>query len=148
MLLQAEQRAETGKPGRTTVFNFFVNTMVEALRSYDWSVLLQRYESRASERVTDLTSLSSIGEDAMLGLLDSTSIFLQLPNGCLCQATGKPMRELQPRTLDLSFSPSHVVPEPLKPSSSNFKRKQPPVVVGDTRPYKKRRVESLQGDKT
>jgi hypothetical protein len=43
--LKAEQRAETGKPGRTTVFNFFVNTMVEVLRSHDWCVLLQRYES-------------------------------------------------------------------------------------------------------
>jgi len=43
--LQAEQRAGTGKPGRTTLFNFFVNTMVDVLRSYDWCVLLQRYES-------------------------------------------------------------------------------------------------------
>lgn len=43
-LLQAELRAETGKAGRTTVFNFFVNTMVDVLRSFDWCVLLQRYE--------------------------------------------------------------------------------------------------------
>jgi len=75
----------------------------------------------------------------MLGLLSSTSIFLQLPNGCLCQATGKPMCPLRPRKLDTSISPSNIVPMPTKPAS-NFKRKQSPVVSVDIRPYKKRRV--------
>lgn len=49
-LLQAEQRAETGKPGRSNVFNFFVNTTVDILRSCDWCVLLQRYESCVAEK--------------------------------------------------------------------------------------------------
>lgn len=75
----------------------------------------------------------------MLGLLNSTSVFLQLPNGCLCQATGKPLCELPPRTLDLS--PSNIVPMPVK-ISSNLKRKQSPVVTEDIQPYKKRRVGS------
>lgn len=83
--------------------------------------------------------LSSIGEDAMLALLSSTSIFLQLPNGCLCQATGRPMCTLPPRMVDLSISPSNIVPMPVK-FASNFKRKQSPVVIEDIRPDKKRRV--------
>jgi hypothetical protein len=139
-LLQAELHADTGKAGRTTVYNFFVNTMVDALRSSDWCVLLQRYESRLLlEKTNDLTLLSSIGEDAMLGLLSSTSIFLQLPNGCLCQATGKPMCTLPPRIVDRSINPSNIVPMPVK-FASNFKRKQSPVVIGDVRPHKKRRL--------
>ena len=139
-LLQADLRAETGKVGRTTVFNFFVNTMVSVLRSYDWCLLLQRYESRAlPENKIELRLLSSVGEDAMLGLLSGTSIFLQLPNGCLCQATGKPMCALRPRTLNPSISPSNIVPMPVE-LASNLKRKQPPVVSGDIRPYKRRRV--------
>ena len=98
------------------------------------------------QKAIDLTLRSSIGEDAMLGLLNSTSIFLQLQNGCLCQATGQPICELQPRTLELSTSPSNIVPVPAK-LSSNFKRKQSPVVTGDIRPYKKRRVELPQETK-
>jgi hypothetical protein len=82
----------------------------------------------------------------MLGLLEGTSIFLQLPNGCLCQATGKPIYEIQPRTPVLSTSSSHVVPIPMILSSS-IKRKQSPVVIGDTRSHKKRRVESPQANK-
>jgi len=119
--------------------------MVDVLRSHDWCVLLQRYESRVLlEKTNDLTLLSSIGEDAMLGLLSSTSIFLQLPNGCLCQATGKPMCSLPPRMEDLSINPSNTVPIPVK-FASNFKRKQSPVVIEDIRPYKKRRVALAQG---
>lgn len=121
--------------------------MVDVLRSYDWCLLLQRYGSRAlPENTFDLTPLPSIGEDAMLGLLSSTSIFIQLPNGCLCQATGKPMCALPPRTLDPSISPSNIVPMPVK-LAPNFKRKQSPVVSGDTRPHKKRRVALSQETK-
>jgi len=56
--LQADLRAETGKAGRTTVFNFFVNTMVDVLRSYDWCLLLQRCEWQAlPENTINLTLL-------------------------------------------------------------------------------------------
>lgn len=95
------------------------------------------------KKEVDLTLLSSTGEDAMLGLLKNTSIFLQLPNGCLCQATGKPLCELPPHAVDLPISPSDVVPTPVK-LSSNFKRKQSPVVTEYVRPYKRQRVESPQ----
>ena len=82
----------------------------------------------------------------MLGLLSSTSIFLQLPNGCLCQATGKPMCALPSRTLHPSTSAPKIVPVPVK-LAPNFKRKQSPVVSGDIRPYKKRRVALSQETK-
>ncbi|KAI0300909.1 hypothetical protein BC826DRAFT_890160, partial [Russula brevipes] len=53
------------------VNNFFVNTIVTALQEPDWERLLGR-----------------IGESAMLHLLTQASIFVPLPNECLCQLTG------------------------------------------------------------
>ncbi|KAJ4494818.1 hypothetical protein C8J55DRAFT_387945, partial [Lentinula edodes] len=51
--------------------NLFVNTIVTALQRLEWNLLLQR-----------------IGVDAMIYLLTQTSMFVSLPNGCLCQMTG------------------------------------------------------------
>ncbi|KAJ4477297.1 hypothetical protein J3R30DRAFT_3212875, partial [Lentinula aciculospora] len=51
--------------------NSFVNTIVTAMQGLQWKLLLQR-----------------IGVDAMIYLLTQTSMFVSLPNGCLCQMTG------------------------------------------------------------
>ncbi|KAI0663882.1 hypothetical protein C8Q70DRAFT_885740, partial [Cubamyces menziesii] len=56
---------------RMPLTNYFVNTMVTAMQAPHWETLLQR-----------------IGEDAMLHLLVDTSLFVSLPNDCLCQMTG------------------------------------------------------------
>jgi hypothetical protein len=40
--------------------------------------------------------IDSIGIDAMLHLLTETSVFLSLPNGCLCQLTGVPIVLITP----------------------------------------------------
>ncbi|KAJ7285126.1 hypothetical protein C8J57DRAFT_1052798, partial [Mycena rebaudengoi] len=52
--------------------NFHVNTNVTALQSPEWELLLQR-----------------IGTDAMMHLLTETSLFITLPNDCLCQLIGE-----------------------------------------------------------
>ncbi|KAF9052479.1 hypothetical protein BDZ89DRAFT_905332, partial [Hymenopellis radicata] len=51
-----------------------VNTIATALGNKEWSILLQR-----------------IGVDVMFHLLTQTSIFISLPNECLCQMTGPPL---------------------------------------------------------
>ncbi|KAF8440399.1 hypothetical protein L210DRAFT_855999, partial [Boletus edulis BED1] len=56
------------------IYNRFINTVVTALHGPEWEVLLQR-----------------IGADAMMHLLLKTSLFISLPNGCLCQLTGEPL---------------------------------------------------------
>ncbi|KAH9178166.1 hypothetical protein EDB89DRAFT_1843960 [Lactarius sanguifluus] len=59
---------------RSGVNNFFVNTIVTALQGSDWERLLGR-----------------TGASAMLHLLTEASIFVPLPNECLCQMTGTPL---------------------------------------------------------
>ncbi|KAJ7030376.1 hypothetical protein C8F04DRAFT_889260, partial [Mycena alexandri] len=54
--------------------NLHVNTNVTALQAPEWETLLQR-----------------IGTDAMLHLLVDTSLFIALPNDCLCQLVGEPI---------------------------------------------------------
>ncbi|TBU41939.1 hypothetical protein BD309DRAFT_1039323 [Dichomitus squalens] len=53
--------------------------MVTALQAQEWETLLQR-----------------VGEDAMFHLLTETSVFVSLPNGCLCQMTGDPVLHMKP----------------------------------------------------
>ncbi|KAG7089455.1 hypothetical protein E1B28_011140 [Marasmius oreades] len=65
------------------VTNDFANTLVTALHAPEWCTLLQR-----------------IGGQAMGHLLTKASIFISLPNGCLCQMTGKPLYSLlKPRSV-------------------------------------------------
>ncbi|KAI0749800.1 hypothetical protein C8Q80DRAFT_1058573, partial [Daedaleopsis nitida] len=59
--------------------NYFVNTMITALQAPEWEMLLHR-----------------IGENAMFHLLTETSVFVSLPNGCLCQLTGDAIVNLKP----------------------------------------------------
>ncbi|KAJ7104028.1 hypothetical protein B0H15DRAFT_757665, partial [Mycena belliarum] len=56
------------------LLNFHVNTNVTALQAPEWEMLLQR-----------------IGTDAMLHLLTDASVFIALPNDCLCQLVGEPI---------------------------------------------------------
>ncbi|KAG8817520.1 hypothetical protein FRC17_011196, partial [Serendipita sp. 399] len=72
---------EDGKlqPGRLSISNYAINSMVTTLTGPDWSLLLQR-----------------IGERPMLHLLLHTSLFLHLQHGSFCQATGKPICNLVP----------------------------------------------------
>ncbi|EPT01424.1 hypothetical protein FOMPIDRAFT_17886, partial [Fomitopsis schrenkii] len=54
--------------------NYFLNTVVTALEAAEWRLLFER-----------------IGEDSMFHLLTETSVFIPLPNECLCQVTGNPI---------------------------------------------------------
>ncbi|KIJ66969.1 hypothetical protein HYDPIDRAFT_85271, partial [Hydnomerulius pinastri MD-312] len=64
------------------ITNRFVNTMITALHAPEWETLLQR-----------------IGADAMLHLLLKISLFISLPNECLCQVIGEPLIFIPPPTL-------------------------------------------------
>ncbi|TFK45862.1 hypothetical protein OE88DRAFT_1610977, partial [Heliocybe sulcata] len=57
------------------ISNTHVNTIALALQAPEWEMLLQRL----------------IGADAMFYLLTGTSVFVALPNDCLCQVTGRPI---------------------------------------------------------
>ncbi|OCH93030.1 hypothetical protein OBBRIDRAFT_704175, partial [Obba rivulosa] len=61
------------------VVNTHLNTIVAALHAPEWELLYHR-----------------IGEDTMFHLLTATSIFMPLPNKCLCQMTGEPIVNLKP----------------------------------------------------
>ncbi|KAJ7744319.1 hypothetical protein B0H14DRAFT_2406850, partial [Mycena olivaceomarginata] len=56
------------------LFNSNVNTNVTALQAPEWEALLLR-----------------IGTDVMMHLLTDTSLFVALPNDCLCQLVGEPI---------------------------------------------------------
>ncbi|KAF4597579.1 hypothetical protein EYR40_008041 [Pleurotus pulmonarius] len=76
--------SQRGKTDRIGVVNFFVNTMVTALQTPEWQLLLER-----------------TGVDATLHLLTDTFIFAPLPNNCMCQLTGQPLMHLIPRYREL-----------------------------------------------
>ncbi|KAG5646943.1 hypothetical protein DXG03_001666 [Asterophora parasitica] len=67
---------DKGKQGlaRVGITNIFVNTIVTALQAPEWDLLLRR----------------------------ETSIFVSLPNGCLCQMTGDPIIYAVPKKLSNS----------------------------------------------
>ncbi|KAF8501633.1 hypothetical protein F5888DRAFT_1608844 [Russula emetica] len=90
---------------RSGVNNFFVNTNVTALQGSDWERLLER-----------------IGESAMFHLLTEASIFVPLPNECLCQLTGMPLVFLPSPAIDLVANSVSTGPV----SSEKRKRKASP----------------------
>ncbi|KAF9446604.1 hypothetical protein P691DRAFT_611900, partial [Macrolepiota fuliginosa MF-IS2] len=55
------------------ILNTSVNTIVTALLSPEWEILLQK-----------------VGIAVVLHILVDASVFVSLPNGCLCQMTGEP----------------------------------------------------------
>jgi len=99
---QNGSKIRAGDP-RSGVNNFFVNTTVTALQGSDWERLLER-----------------IGESAMFHLLTEASIFVPLPNECLCQLTGTPLVFLPSPTIDLtnSVSTGHIPSEKPKRKAS------------------------------
>ncbi|KAJ7261830.1 hypothetical protein B0H12DRAFT_1013349, partial [Mycena haematopus] len=64
--------------------NTNVNTNITALQAPEWETLLHR-----------------IGTDAMLHLLTDTSLFVALPNNCLCQLVGEPILYIHLENLQL-----------------------------------------------
>lgn len=65
------------------------------------------FESNNKQRLSGIR----IGADAMLHLLLKTSLFISLPNGCLCQLTGEPLifASLPPGGGFLDSGPHHRV---------------------------------------
>ncbi|KAF9778987.1 hypothetical protein BJ322DRAFT_980083, partial [Thelephora terrestris] len=59
------------------IVNTAINTIVNFLQGDSWVRLLSR-----------------VGEDVVLQLFTGTSIFIPLPNGCLCQVTGEHIFDL------------------------------------------------------
>ena len=89
------------------VNNFFVNTIVNALQGSDWERLLERCVPVFFDvifRCLTPDVLIRIGESAMFHLLTEASIFVPLPNECLCQLTGMPLVFLPAPTVDLTNS--------------------------------------------
>lgn len=79
---------------RSGVNNFFVNTNVTALQGSDWERLLRRFVLPPVKDflfVTHARYWIRIGDSAMFYLLTEASIFVPLPNECLCQLTGTPL---------------------------------------------------------
>ncbi|KAJ3515494.1 hypothetical protein NLJ89_g1720 [Agrocybe chaxingu] len=104
-------RARSGL-ARIGITNYFLNTIVTVFQSPEWEMLLQR-----------------IGEDAMLHLLADTSIFLALPNGCLCQITGEPLIHMVPNRHDVGFAPNGTLQA--DGESTNALNRKRPWPVGD-----------------
>lgn len=75
---------------RIGITNYYVNTIVTALQSSEWECLLQRY--RSTFPCGTFFILPSMGAEVMLHILINTSIFIALPNDCLCQVTGIPLQ--------------------------------------------------------
>ncbi|KAF4571549.1 hypothetical protein EYR36_008889 [Pleurotus pulmonarius] len=100
--------SQRGKTDRIGVVNFFVNTMVTALQTPEWQLLLER-----------------TGVDATLHLLTDTSIFAPLPNNCMCQLTGQPLMHLIPRYRELGYpqtKPDPVVRPPKRKGEEGEER--------------------------
>lgn len=76
--------------------NYFVNTIITALQGPTWQMLLERCRTNHGLYCTRANGQHRIGEDAMFHLLFDTSIFVALPNGCLCQMTGDAIVNLRP----------------------------------------------------
>lgn len=82
---------DSGSANTCGITNYFVNTIITAFLAPEWERLLER-----------------IGINTMLHLLTNTSIFIMLPNQCLCQLTGQPLIYITPPKLDGSVSPSEL----------------------------------------
>lgn len=82
-----------------------------------------------------------VGVDAMLHLLTETSIFISLPNQCLCQMTGEPLIHIVPSNSGTLLK----VSEPISARASNIlvkpsAKRKAPGNHEDERPTKRLRV--------
>ena len=117
------------------IVNTTINTIVNALQGESWVRLLSRfvfyfwYELQVHE-------INRVGEDVLLHLFTGTSVFIPLPNGCLCQVTGEHMYNLAqiPQTPSPSFC-------------TTAKRKADEVEEGESRPSKQRKLDNSGGSK-
>ncbi|KAJ8331546.1 Telomerase reverse transcriptase [Batrachochytrium dendrobatidis] len=73
--------------------SYFPNTLTGTLKTYGWNLLLER-----------------IGDLSMGYLLSETSIFIKMPNGCLCQVTGAPLYTFDTFNARLNLPPFFVIP--------------------------------------
>lgn len=116
----ASHAGDRGRKGmaRIGITNTFLNTMITALQAPEWEELLQR-----------------IGIDAMLHLLTETSVFLSLPNGCLCQVTGVPIIFITPNVQNDHTS---IFLHPCEGNGTTSKKKRSfPAVDQEERPSKR-----------
>ncbi|KAF5327773.1 hypothetical protein D9619_004557 [Psilocybe cf. subviscida] len=111
----ASRPGDQGRNGMTRlgVTNYFINTVITAFQAPEWTTLLER-----------------IGEGALLHLLTETSIFVGLPNGCLCQLSGEPV---------IYVVPMSVQREADAPSPRDSKRRTATFEDIDMRPTKRQK---------
>lgn len=127
---------------RLGITNYFVNTIITALKSPDWELLLQRCPSFDPYMTTSFLrkKLIRISIDAMLHLLLETSMFISLPNGCLCQITGVPLMNVAPR--NFGIMDRRLLPEDkFKPGEVTTSKRKAEAPHDDERPLKRRRME-------
>jgi len=82
----------------------------------------------------------SIGEAPMLHLLTETSIFLSLPNGCLCQLAGDPMIYLTPK-IQATSDPSVNAPTNGTQETRGKRQRRNAPNEAEDRPNKRRRLD-------
>jgi telomerase reverse transcriptase len=113
---------------RSGIVNTFVNTIITALQGAQWEMLLQRSACLHLRSTFNSFELRRIGADAMLHLLTETSIFVALPNDCLCQVTGDSILNLPlprlPSSMELQHPPKrpHYKPHDEEPPSKKLRR--------------------------
>jgi len=129
---------------RIGITNYFINTVITAFQAPEWTTLLTRlvFELPIEAKIPMSFSIS-IGEAPMLHLLTETSIFLSLPNGCLCQLAGEPIIYLTPKLQDTSN------PRLKAPTNGNQKATRKRLrreVPNDTeeRPNKRRKLDASE----
>ncbi|KAH9481585.1 Telomerase reverse transcriptase [Psilocybe cubensis] len=106
----ASHANDNGKKGmaRMGITNYFLNTVITALQAEEWENLLSR-----------------IGEDAMLHLLTETSIYVSLPNGCLCQLTGEPLINTAPPAYNDESLPKKMTQKRLHENATDTHNERP-----------------------
>ena len=114
---------------RYGIVNTAINTIVNALQGESWVRLLSRFATilGVEPRVDEV---DRVGEDVLLHLFTETSVFIPLPNGCLCQVTGEHIHNLA----QLPQTPSPSLPDAAKRKASEVGEVEP-------RPSKRRKLE-------
>jgi hypothetical protein len=77
----------------------------------------------------------------MLHLLTETSIFLSLPNGCLCQLAGEPIIYLTPK-IQVTSDPSVNAPTNGTQETTGKRQRRNAPSEADDRPNKRRKLDA------
>lgn len=96
ILNKAHRESTVAEAKNHMLENHCVNTIVTALQAPEWETLLARFGAFTMRNITSADNLFRIGDGAMLHLLKETSVFMPLPNECLCQMTGQPLVNVKP----------------------------------------------------